>query len=94
MYAWYQVARGGKWFDADVYDSTCDQVYRPNIAYASTNAAVDAIWAWRLMKDNLLVATYYRAYYSQCEGAAWPGGAWGSGIPSGWPMPVRPGTRF
>jgi len=81
MYAWYQVARGGKWPDADVYDSTCDQVYRSNISYASTDAAVDAIWSWRLMKDNLLVAAYYRAYYTQCQDAGLDGrcmGQWDS----------------
>jgi len=81
MYAWYQIARGGKWPDADVYDSTCDQVYRPNIAYASTNAAVDDTWGWRLMRGNQLVATYYRAYFSQCQDAGLAGdcmGQWDS----------------
>jgi hypothetical protein len=66
MYAWSMIARGGKWPDADVYDSTCDQVYRPGIAYASTNAAVDDTLAWRLTRDNRVFATYYRAYASQC----------------------------
>ncbi len=66
MYAWSLIARGGKWRDADVYDSTCDQVYRPSIAYASTNAAVDDTLHWRLTRDNRLFATYYRAYASQC----------------------------
>ncbi len=81
MYAWYQIARGGKWPDADVYDSTCDQVYNPNIAYASTNAAVDDTWGWRLMRGNQLVATYYRAYFSQCQDAGLAGdcmGQWDS----------------
>jgi hypothetical protein len=81
MYAWYQIARGGKWPDADVYDSTCDQVYRPNIAYARTNAAVDDTWGWRLMRGTQLTATYYRAYFSQCQEAGLAGdcmGQWDS----------------
>ncbi len=77
MYAWYQIARGGKWPDADVYDSTCDQVYNPNIAYASTNAAVDDTWNWRLMQGTQLVAAYYRAYYTQCEDAGLAGNCMG-----------------
>ncbi len=68
MYAWSIVAAGGKWSDADVYDSTCDQVYRPSVAYASTDAAIDHTWNWRLTwQDTLmLVRAYYRAYYYQC----------------------------
>lgn len=41
MYAWSYIAAGGKWPDADVYDSTCDQVYIPSISYTSTDRAVD-----------------------------------------------------
>ena len=66
MYAWSIIAAGGRWSDADVYDSTCDQVYNPAVEYASTNNAVDFTWNWRLMRDDFLVRTYYRAYYSQC----------------------------
>ena len=68
MYAWSIVAAGGKWPDADVYDSTCDQVYRPSVAYASTDAAIDHTWNWRLTwQDTLmLVRAYYRANYTQC----------------------------
>lgn len=66
MYAWSVIAAGGKWPDADVYDSTCDQVYNPSVAYASTNAAVDFTWNWRLTRDSELVRTFYRAYLSQC----------------------------
>jgi hypothetical protein len=65
-YAWYWIARGGKWDDADVWDSTCDQVYNPAVAYASSDAAVAYTWNWRLTRDNLLVETNYRAYHSQC----------------------------
>lgn len=66
MYAWQIVADGGKWNDADVYDSTCDQVYNANRSYASTDRAVDFTWNWRLTKDGMLVRTAYRALYSQC----------------------------
>ena len=81
MYAWSLIAAGGKWPDADVYDSTCDQVYNPAVAYASTNAAIDAVWTWRLMREQQLVRTYYRAYYTQCESAGLSGnclGQWDS----------------
>ena len=67
MYAWSYIAAGGKWPDADVYDSTCDQVYIPSVSYASTDRAVDFTWNWRLTRDEQLLRTYYRAYLSQCE---------------------------
>ncbi|MGB6896689.1 MAG: SpoIID/LytB domain-containing protein, partial [Dehalococcoidia bacterium] len=66
MYAWSYVAVGGKWPDADVYDSTCDQVYNPAVEYESTNNAVDFTWNWRLMRGDQLVRTFYRHEYSQC----------------------------
>lgn len=67
MYAWSYIAAGGKWPDADVYDSTCDQVYIPAISYASTDKAVDFTWNWRLTRAEQLLRTFYRAYLSQCE---------------------------
>ena len=67
MYAWSYIAAGGKWPDADVYDSTCDQVYIPSISYASTDRAVDFTWNSRLTRGEQLLRTYYRAYLSQCE---------------------------
>ncbi len=66
MYAWSYIAAGGKWPDADVYDSTCDQVYIPSISYASMDKAVDFTWNWRLTRAEQLLRTYYRAYSSQC----------------------------
>ncbi|MGD8604451.1 MAG: SpoIID/LytB domain-containing protein, partial [Anaerolineales bacterium] len=69
MYAWSIVAAGGKWSDADVYDSTCDQVYNPAVEYTSTNNAVDFTWDFRLLRVDQLIRTYYRAYYSQCVDA-------------------------
>ena len=77
MYAWYWVALGGKWPDADVYDSTCDQVYNSNYSYASTDEAVDYAWNWLLTEDGYLVQAFYRAYYSQCEGAGLAGSCMG-----------------
>src|SRR4030067_1483991 len=74
-YAWFMVALGGKWSDADVWDSTCDQVYNPNIEYESTNAAVDYIWDQAIASNGKLSATYYRAYYYQCVEAGL-GGQW------------------
>ena len=80
-YAWFMVALGGKWPDADVWDSTCDQVYNPNIEYESTNAAVDYIWEKAIASNGKLFATYYRAYYYQCVEAGLAGkcmGQWDS----------------
>ncbi len=69
MYAWYWIAAGGKWDDADVYDSTCDQVYNPAVEYESTNLAVDFTWNWLMMRDSQFILTQYRAYDSQCGSA-------------------------
>ena len=66
MYAWNMIAIGGKWPDADVWDSTCDQVYNPNFEMASTNDAVDYIWDWLLNRSDRLMRTYFRAYAYQC----------------------------
>ncbi len=75
MYAWSYIAVGGKWPDADVYDSTCDQVYNPAVSYASTNKAVDFTWNWRLLRSDgqHLFRTFYRAYASQCADAGLTG---------------------
>ncbi len=77
MYAWYWVGLGGKWPDADVYDSTCDQVYNPNYSYASTDEAVDYTWNWLIEEDGYLIQAFYRAYYSQCEDAGLAGSCMG-----------------
>jgi hypothetical protein len=75
MYAWSYIAVGGKWSDADVYDSTCDQVYNPAVSYTSTNSAVDFTWNWRLLRSDgqHLFRSFYRAYASQCAGAGLSG---------------------
>jgi hypothetical protein len=77
MYAWSYIAVGGKWPDADVYDSTCDQVYNPAVSYASTNQSVDFTWNWRLTRGDSLLRTFYRAYYSQCKAAKLEGNCMG-----------------
>jgi len=77
MYAWSYIAAGGKWPDADVYDSTCDQVYNPAVSYASTNQSVDFIWNWRLTRGSSLLRTFYRALYSQCVSADLEGNCMG-----------------
>src|SRR3990172_2807512 len=78
MYAWSIIAAGGKWPDADVYDSTCDQVYNPAVEYTSTNRAVEFTWNWRQTRSDLhLVRDYYRAYYSQCLAAGLAGNCMG-----------------
>ena len=77
MYAWSYVAVGGKWPDADVFDSTCDQVYNSAVSYDSTNQAVEFTWNWRLLRGTSLVRAFYRALYSQCVGAGLAGNCMG-----------------
>ncbi len=76
-YGWYWVNQGGKWNDADVFDSTCDQVYNPAVSYESTNAAVDATWGWRIHRSGQIFQTFYRAYYTQCQDAGLEGNCMG-----------------
>jgi hypothetical protein len=61
-YAWYWCLHS-KYPGAgyDVKDSTADQVYNPNVAYASTNAAVDATWTYRMTKSGVIFAAMYCA---------------------------------
>lgn len=53
-FAWYYINRGGKWpgLGADLMDNTCDQVYTPYASYASTDAAVDATWNYKITRDG------------------------------------------
>ena len=77
-YAWYWYGQGGKWpyKGADVMDSVCDQYYNPAVSYASTNAAVDYTWGYRLSKNGYVPQTqYYNGYY---------GGARPTGYYYGW----------
>jgi hypothetical protein len=68
MYAWEIVADGGRYEDADVYDSICDQVYIPDATYASTNKAIEFTWFWRLTRsDGSLFRTHYMDWYWRCE---------------------------
>jgi hypothetical protein len=74
MYAWRYIATGGKWSDADVYDSTCDQVYIPGVAYSSTNAAINFTLNWRLLDgSNQLFLTHYLDWFWRCEDYGWQG---------------------
>jgi LysM repeat protein len=57
MYAWYWIARGGKWSDADVIDSACDQRFRRGSATARTDRAVDETWGFVLSKGGSLFET-------------------------------------
>ncbi|HET9492930.1 MAG TPA: SpoIID/LytB domain-containing protein [Chloroflexia bacterium] len=86
-YAWYWVARGGKQvgLGADVKDNTDDQVYDPNVSYASTDAAVDLTWEYAMTRNGLLFQAQYCAgsYGPDPTGdCPWPGTAymtqWGS----------------
>jgi hypothetical protein len=75
MYAWQIVAAGGRYDDADVFNSVCDQVYIPGVAYYRTNKAIDFTWNWRLTHedDGTLFRTHYMAYYYYCEKYGWQG---------------------
>ncbi len=97
-YAWYWVSRGGKQgaLGADVKDNVDDQVYDPNVSYASTDAAVDATFNYVLSRNGALFQTQYcaGAYSGEQSGACpWAGSymtQWGSayysdrGKPWGW----------
>ena len=74
MYAWQIVADGGRYDDADVYDSICDQVYIPGATYSSTNNAIEFTWNWRLTHpDGSLFRTHYMDWYWRCENLGWQG---------------------
>ncbi|MEO8284891.1 MAG: SpoIID/LytB domain-containing protein [Chloroflexota bacterium] len=62
-YAWYWISLGGKQttLGADVKDNTEDQVYDPNVSYASTDAAVDATWQYSMTLDGALIQANYCA---------------------------------
>jgi LysM repeat protein len=60
MYAWYWIARGGKWSDADVVDSTCDQRYLQGSSHSSTNRAVEDTWNFALTRDGSIFETQHR----------------------------------
>lgn len=63
MYAWYWINHGGKWKSKgfDVFDSTCDQWYRPSVEWESTNRAIDYTWYWLLTRNNQLIPIHYYA---------------------------------
>ncbi len=50
----------------DIVDNTCDQRYIANTKRASTNAAVDAIWDYRITRNGNLLNNFYLATESQC----------------------------
>ncbi|MCX7996502.1 MAG: hypothetical protein N2691_01935 [Patescibacteria group bacterium] len=50
----------------DITDTTCDQVYLPNTSRPSTDAAVEAIWDYRITRNNALLANFYLATEAQC----------------------------
>jgi len=75
MYAWQIQAAGGRYNDADVFDSVCDQVYIPGVAYSSTNRAIDFTWNWRLIHsdDDTLFRTHYLDWFWRCQEYSWDG---------------------
>ncbi|HET6313434.1 MAG TPA: SpoIID/LytB domain-containing protein, partial [Chloroflexia bacterium] len=97
-YAWYWVSRGGKQVSlgADVKDNVDDQVYDPNVSYASTDAAVDATFNYAMTRNGALFQAQYCAgsYGPDPSGdCPWPNQymtQWGSayygdaGKPWGW----------
>lgn len=74
MYAWQLISIGGRYEDADVFDSVCDQVYVAGVEYASTNNAIDFTWDWRLTRaDGRLFRTHYLDWYWRCQNYGWQG---------------------
>ena len=76
-YGWYWVSRGGKQvaLGADVKDNVDDQVYDPNVSYASTDAAVDATFNYAITRNGDLFQAQYCAgnYRSDPAGdCPWP----------------------
>ncbi len=77
-YGWYWALNSasktssGKCFD--VYDSTYSQVYRPNSAMASTNAAVDATWGTRMTRNGKIMQAQYCSTNTAC--GHWVTGDW------------------
>jgi hypothetical protein len=66
MYAWYWIEYGGKWSDADVFDSTCDQVYIPDSSRQITDRAVEYTWNWVLRRDEELFQTSHKQSEINC----------------------------
>jgi len=61
-YGWYRTMYAkypGQGYDTK--DTTADQVYNPNVAYASTNAAVDDTWGYRLVRNDAIFQAQYCA---------------------------------
>jgi hypothetical protein len=71
-YGWYWVAMGGKQpaLGADVKDNTDDQVYDPNVSYASTDAAVDATWQYAMTLNGSQFQASYCAGTYQADPSA------------------------
>lgn len=63
MYAWYWISQGGKQrsLGADVKDNVDDQVYDPNVSYASTDSAVDATLNYAMTINGALFPAQYCA---------------------------------
>jgi len=60
-YGWYWTI-AQKWPGPyDVKDSTADQVYNPGVSYASTNAAVDATWSYKITRGGVIFPAMYCA---------------------------------
>lgn len=62
-YAWYWIAQGGKQvaLGADLKDNIEDQVYDPNVSYASTDAAVDATFNYAMTRNGSVFQAQYCA---------------------------------
>lgn len=69
-FAWWKMTlRGTQWQrpnGADVVDNTCDQYYVANSRRASTDAAVEATWWYRMSRDNLIKNVHYLDTDTRC----------------------------
>lgn len=74
-YGWRKINVGARYYLKDMHnldkyphivDNTCDQRYIANTKRTSTNAAVDAIWDYRITRNGNLLNNFYLATESQC----------------------------
>ncbi len=68
MYAWRHILiERRKDIGADIVDNTCDQYYVPGSQQASSDAAVDATWAYVLHRNGGLFPIFYLNTRQRCD---------------------------
>lgn len=71
-FAWWRITLNNpRPAGVDVVDNTCDQYFVRNSRRASTDAAIDATWHYRMSRENQIVEIHYLAHDWQCQNAGW-----------------------